>query len=218
MTAPRLHLITGDAPPPELSPALWDVPVPLGGRAAPPPFPVDVYPGWLAAMVSGIAEFTQTDTAMAGTVALAVLSACAGGRLDVEAKPGWREPVNVAVIAEPGERKSPVHGALTRPLFAAQQTLAEKARPRIEQAATLNTPTRCLALPRSSWRDCTVRMCEDALVMLAAFGLLIVDRSVAPPRPESPCRACRQAATSRTSTISPSTPSVEHSDTGSFNS
>ncbi len=140
MTAPRLQLVTGDAPPPpELSTALWDVPVPLGGRAAPPPFPVDVYPGWLADMVSGVAEFTQTDTAMAGTVALAVLSACAGGRLDVEAKPGWREPVNVfvAVIAEPGERKSPVHGALTRPLFAAQQTLAERARPRIEEAATL---------------------------------------------------------------------------------
>jgi hypothetical protein len=90
-------------------------------------------------MVASVAEFTQTDTAMAGTVALAVLSACAGGRLEVEGKPGWREPVNVfvAVIAEPGERKSPVHGALTAPLFTAQQTLAERARPRIEEAATL---------------------------------------------------------------------------------
>ncbi|WP_433051683.1 YfjI family protein [Dactylosporangium sp. CS-033363] len=139
MTAPRLQLVTGDAPPVAPAPALWDMPVPLGGRAAPPPFPVDVYPGWLADMVAGVAEFTQTDTAMAGTVALAVLSACAGGRLEVEAKPGWREPVNVfvAVIAEPGERKSPVHGALTAPLFTAQQTLAELARPRIEEAATL---------------------------------------------------------------------------------
>ena len=31
-------------------------------------------------------------------------------------------------------------------------------------------------------RDCTVRMCEDALAMLAAFGLLIADRTVPPPR------------------------------------
>jgi hypothetical protein len=31
-------------------------------------------------------------------------------------------------------------------------------------------------------RDCTVRMCEDALAMLAAFGLLVVDRTVPPPR------------------------------------
>jgi len=33
-------------------------------------------------------------------------------------------------------------------------------------------------------RDCTVRMCEDALAMLAAFGLLVVDRTVRPPRME----------------------------------
>jgi replicative DNA helicase len=140
MTAPRLHLVTDDNPdPPNPAPSLWDVPVPLAGRVVPPPFPVDVYPPWLGDMVTGVAEFTQTDTAMAGTVALAVLSACAGGRLEVEGKPGWREPVNVfvAVIAEPGERKSPVHGALTAPLFAAQQTLVERARPRVEEAATL---------------------------------------------------------------------------------
>lgn len=33
-------------------------------------------------------------------------------------------------------------------------------------------------------RDCTVRMCEDVLMMLAAFGLLVVDRTVTPPRAE----------------------------------
>lgn len=31
-------------------------------------------------------------------------------------------------------------------------------------------------------RDCTVRMCEDVLVMLAAFGLVIADKTVASPR------------------------------------
>lgn len=31
-------------------------------------------------------------------------------------------------------------------------------------------------------RDCTVRMCEDALQMLASFGLLVADRTVPPPR------------------------------------
>lgn len=33
-------------------------------------------------------------------------------------------------------------------------------------------------------RDCTVRMCEDVLLMLAAFGLVVVDRTVPPPRPD----------------------------------
>lgn len=31
-------------------------------------------------------------------------------------------------------------------------------------------------------RDCTVWMCEEVLVMLAAFGILIVDRTIKPPR------------------------------------
>jgi replicative DNA helicase len=142
MNAPRLHLISGDGqgdrhahPTP-----LWDVPVPLGAVAPPPPpFPVDVYPGWLADMVDGVARFTQTDIAMAGTVALAVLSACAGGRLEVEPVRGWREPVNLylAVIADPGEMKSPVHGALTAPLEAVQAALKERLLPLREEHAAL---------------------------------------------------------------------------------
>lgn len=32
--------------------------------------------------------------------------------------------------------------------------------------------------------DCTVRMCEDVLTMLAAFGLVVPDRSISSPRPE----------------------------------
>lgn len=33
-------------------------------------------------------------------------------------------------------------------------------------------------------RDCTVRMCEDVLAMLADFGLLVADKTVPPPRAE----------------------------------
>src|SRR5262249_54853462 len=129
------------SPTPNPARAGWDTPVPLAGLVAPPPFPVDVYPPWLADVVAGVARFTQTDPApaMAGPGALAVPSACAGGRLEVEVKPGWREPVNiyVAVIAEPGERKSPVHAALTAPLYAAQDTLADRARPWLAEHAAL---------------------------------------------------------------------------------
>lgn len=32
--------------------------------------------------------------------------------------------------------------------------------------------------------DCTVRMCEEVLVMLAEFGLVVADRTVVPPRPD----------------------------------
>ncbi|WP_341869628.1 DUF3987 domain-containing protein [Micromonospora inaquosa] len=145
MTPARLHLVTTDQQhdtdtPPGNGGPLWDVPVPLTGPStAPPPFPVDVFPRWLGDMVTGVARFTQTDPAMAGTLAVAVLSACAGGRLEMEPVGGWREPVNIfaAVIAGPGERKSPVHRAMTAPLFAAQSTLGEAMRPRIAEAAAL---------------------------------------------------------------------------------
>jgi hypothetical protein len=33
-------------------------------------------------------------------------------------------------------------------------------------------------------RDCTVRMCEDVLAMLAAFGLVVADKTVPPLRPD----------------------------------
>jgi hypothetical protein len=133
----------------------WDVPVPLTRATQPPPFPIDVFPGWLADMVTATAHFTQTDLAMAGGVALAVLSACAGGRLDVEAKPGWREPVNLflAVVAEPGERKSPVHAALTGPLEQAEKTLGARTEAQIGEAAAL--------------KDIATRQAENAKTLAA---------------------------------------------------
>ena len=143
MTPARLHLVTTGPDPTDNAPPggpLWDVPVPLtGAPTATPPFPVDVFPAWLGDMVTGVARFTATDPAMAGSLAVAVLSACAGGRLEVEPVAGWREPTNifVAVIAGPGERKSPVHRAMTAPLFAAQVTLADAMRPRITEATAL---------------------------------------------------------------------------------
>ncbi|OHV44900.1 YfjI family protein [Pseudofrankia sp. BMG5.36] len=136
-TAHPLHPAAPAADPDDGPP--WELPVPLGTAPPPPGFPVDVYPGWLADYVRAVATFTQTDPAMAGAVALAVLSTCAGGRLEVEPRPGWREPVNLflAVVADPGERKSPVHGALTAPLLAAEHTLAARVEPVAKENAAL---------------------------------------------------------------------------------
>ncbi|MFI7598424.1 YfjI family protein [Actinoplanes sp. NPDC049681] len=178
---PRLHVVAEPSP---ADPATgWDTPVPLSGPADPPPFPTDVYPGWLADMVTGVARFTQTDPAMVGPIALAVLSACAGGRLEVEVKPGWREPVNVyiAVIAEPGERKSPVHGAMTAPLYAAQHTLAERARPmQAEQAALKDIAARQAEHARTlaakaSADDRDGRTAEAVAAALAAEAITVPD-------------------------------------------
>lgn len=119
--------------------ASWDMPVPLSHTVRPPAFPTDVFPAWMADQVTATAVFTQTDPAMAGTLALAVLSTCAGGRVVIEAKPGWREPCNLflVVIAEPGERKSPVHSAMAGPLLAVEATLAARIEPIMRENAAL---------------------------------------------------------------------------------
>jgi len=114
----------------------WPTPIPLTGRTAPRPFPVQALPGWLADMVAAVAEFTQTPPDLAGCIALAVLSAAAGGRVEVEVRGSWREPANLftVVVLPPGSRKSAVFTALVRPLLAAEATLIERTRPVIVEA------------------------------------------------------------------------------------
>lgn len=129
-------MTSNDPTPEDLDSHSWPEPTPVGRVVDLPPFPVEVFPGWLADYVAAVAEFTQTDPAMPGAVALTVLSTCAGGRLEVEVKPGWREPTNlfVAVIAAPGERKSPVQSAMTRALRDAEAGLAKSAAASIVEA------------------------------------------------------------------------------------
>jgi replicative DNA helicase len=95
-----------------------DRPIPLSDPVVLPPFPTDSLPEPIAAMVSAVAEATQTDEAMAGTSALSVLAACCGGHAEIQVRSGWREILVLftATVAEPGERKSPVQLALLRPL------------------------------------------------------------------------------------------------------
>jgi hypothetical protein len=102
-------------------------PIPLTQVVDIPPFPVTALPDPISAMVDAVAQFTQTDPAMPGTVAISVLSACNGGHAEIEIRGGWREPLNTftANIAYPGERKSPVQALMAAPLLAAEQQLTD---------------------------------------------------------------------------------------------
>ncbi len=115
-----------------------DDPIPLTQAAVVPSFPVDALPTPFADMVRALSEATQTDPAMAATSTLSVLSACVGGRVEVEVRRGWREPLNLytATIAAPGERKSAVQQALTGPILDVEAELAEKAKPARIEAET----------------------------------------------------------------------------------
>lgn len=103
-------------------------PIPLIGHTPNAAFPTDALPVPIGAMVEAVAEATQTDPSMAGTVALSVMSATAAGRCDIDVRRGWNEilALQTATIARPGERKSAVHAAMSAPLLDVEEALVEE--------------------------------------------------------------------------------------------
>jgi replicative DNA helicase len=116
----------------------WGPPIPFGATGAVPAFPVEVLPGWLGEYVAAVATATQTPPDLAGMLALAVLATVAAGAVEVQPRPGWREPlcVFVAVGMDAGTRKSSVFTALTQPVAAFERAQAA-ALPAITETITL---------------------------------------------------------------------------------
>jgi replicative DNA helicase len=104
-----------------------------------PAFPVEVLPSWLGEYVAAVAVATQTPPDLAGMLALAVLATVAAGGVEVEPRPGWREPLClfVAVGMDAGTRKSSVFTALIRPVADFERDQAAAALPAITETLTL---------------------------------------------------------------------------------
>jgi hypothetical protein len=117
----------------------WTPPSPLSVAGEVPPFPVEVLPGWLGEYVAAVATATQTPPDLAGMLALAVLATVAAGAVEVQPRPGWREPLClfVAVGMDAGARKSSVFTALTRPVADFERDQAAAALPGITETAVL---------------------------------------------------------------------------------
>jgi replicative DNA helicase len=117
----------------------WEPPVPIGVAGAVPAFPVEVLPGWVGEYVAAVATATQTPPDLAGMLALAVLATVAAGAVEVEPRPGWREPLClfIAVGMDAGSRKSGVFTAMTRPVADFERQQAAAAVPGITETATL---------------------------------------------------------------------------------
>jgi replicative DNA helicase len=117
----------------------WAPPIPFGVAGEVPAFPVEVLPGWLGEYVAAVATATQTPPDLAGMLALAVLATVAAGAVEVQPRPGWREPLClfVAVGMDAGARKSSVFSALTRPVADFERQQAAAALPSITETITL---------------------------------------------------------------------------------
>ena len=103
-----------------------------------PQVPTEKLPHVLSTMVECLADSTQTPEEMAGILSLGVLAALYQSRFHVEITPDWREPLCLycAAVASPGERKSAVISALTKPIYEFEAEQRELDAEEIEQNKT----------------------------------------------------------------------------------
>ena len=117
-----------------------------------PDFPTYVLPDPLRNWAEAESYATQTPADLAGLLALAVCSAAIARRVVVVPRPGWREPVNmfVAVLLEPGNRKSAVFEHAMRPLRELEAELIEAARPAVARTNPTGGNRKCGC---GNWRN-----------------------------------------------------------------
>ena len=96
----------------------WESPIPFH-EVDTPGFPTESLPGPLAAFVECLSESTQTPEEMAGVLSLGVLATAFQSKFTVEITPDWQEPLCLycVAVAPPGERKTAVISALTKPIY-----------------------------------------------------------------------------------------------------
>lgn len=96
----------------------WETPIPFDETNT-TAFPVESLPGPLVAFVESLSESTQTPEELAGLLSIGVLATAFQSKFAVEITPDWKEPLCLycVAVAPPGERKSAVISALTKPIY-----------------------------------------------------------------------------------------------------
>lgn len=84
-----------------------------------PPFPIHTLPKSLKDYVKNISDNLATPIEMGVLAELAIISVCLQGKVFIQVKSDYKESTNlyVLIIAEPGERKSPLLKILSAPLY-----------------------------------------------------------------------------------------------------
>jgi hypothetical protein len=100
-------------------------------------FPTDALPEWLRNYITGVAAELEVDPGAVALLSLSVLANIYQGRYKVGITTGiapWDEPLSLWTLftAEPGERKSAVIKALTRPLLDYQKEYNREIQARYE--------------------------------------------------------------------------------------
>ena len=92
-----------------------------------PTFPVHCLPSPFAQYVRELATTTQTPLALPGSLVLAVLATAVQKKYVLEVRSDYREPLNLflAVVLDPGNRKSAVFSHVIHPVAAYEERLAK---------------------------------------------------------------------------------------------
>lgn len=108
----------------------WAEPIPFTVHPDPPPWPVEVFPPWLADHVTGVAGTLQVPVDLCAQLAVGVLAAAAMGHVNVQITDTWTEPpvLYLATVMPSGAGKSPADKQMTAPLRTLQTDLIEATR------------------------------------------------------------------------------------------
>ena len=92
------------------------------------PFPIDIFPRLLQQLIREAAAAFSCPPDFIGASLLGILSEAIGTSYEIKVKPGWTEGarVYIAIVADPGEKKSPALDLVMSPLYAYQQQLQEQ--------------------------------------------------------------------------------------------
>jgi len=142
-------------------PEEWGLPVPFREYNL-PTFPVETLPSWLRSFVEQEAEATQTPDDLAALQSLATCAATVAGNIEIEARRGWIEPLNIftLVVLESANRKSTVVNETAKPLERYEADLLADMRDEI--AAALSDKKILEARLEKAQKDCA-KLNGDAL-------------------------------------------------------
>lgn len=113
----------------------WQEPIPFDSYDA-VPFPVEVFPDWIANYVTSLSAQMQVPLEMPALLAFSVISLAAAKIFKIQARPGWIEGLNVYTIValESGNRKSGTLAAMLEPVHDYEIKLIQELKPSWEQS------------------------------------------------------------------------------------
>ncbi len=153
----------------------------LSGSRAPKSFPLDALPPLGSTMARAVANCVQVPVDLPACFLLGALSTAVVGRAQVEPWPGYREPLQLFILASasPSERKSATLEMLFAPIHRYQMQENKRRKPLISRSASRREAAelalkRAIAQGDSGGIDAALRD-VDAIEEVQPFELIISD-------------------------------------------